>query len=137
MGCSVALLGDTALIGAPNTYVSPFFPQGTAIIYRNDASGWHPEAQLTLQPPATGSFGSATALGPDLAIVGAAASFTGMLLTFERSAGTWTQVDSFSANVASEIGVSGNTLVSGGTAYVRAGSGWQAQVDLQALTGEA
>jgi hypothetical protein len=134
MGSSLAILGDTAVVGAPNTYVSPLYPSGTADIFRNGASGWQLEAQLTPQPlTANQLFGYATALGPDLAVVG---GFT-TLVTFQRAGSTWTQVDSKDALVSHDIGLSDDTLVSAGTVYIRAGSGWQVQAELQALAGDS
>lgn len=129
MGGAVALLDDTAVVGAENTFVSPFYPSGTIDVYRDGVQGWRLEAQLTpSNPVANMQFGYATAVGPDLIVVGS--YYPSYLTTFERSGSTWMLVDTMSASVSHDIGLSGDTLVAGGTVYIRSGTGWQTQQEL-------
>lgn len=129
MGSAVALLGDTAAVGAPGTQVTNGVNAGTVDIYRLQNSAWVPEAMLSPPVPAANQyFGNAVALGPDLLVVGDHDS----LYTFERDGSTWQQVDQFAQYSSTQIGLSGDTLVSAGTVFVRSGSGWQIQTVLAA-----
>ena len=63
------------------------------------------------------------ALGEDLAVVSSNGS---SIHTFARNAGTWTEVDHFSAG-SGVIALSGDRLVVGNQVYARSGDGWQPQ----------
>jgi hypothetical protein len=127
MGHSVALLGDTAVVGAPQTQVVNGVNAGTVDVYRLEGGVWQLEQMLMASDPAPNrAFGYSVALGPDLLVVSAA----DRLYTFERNGSTWQQVDEMTAYAPGQIGLSGDTLVAGGTVYVRSGSGWQIQAEL-------
>src|SRR5690348_10246936 len=71
MGASVALLGDTAVVGAPQTQVVAGVNSGTVDIYRLQNGVWQSEAMLSSPDPvANDAFGITVALGPDLVVVG-------------------------------------------------------------------
>jgi hypothetical protein len=127
MGHSVALLGDTAAVGAPQSQVVNGVNTGTVDIYRLESGVWHLEQMLVPSDPAPNrAFGNSVALGPDLLVVSAA----DRLYTFERNGSTWQQVDEMDAYAPGQIGLSGDTLVAGATVYVRSGTGWQSQAEL-------
>ncbi|HET7370262.1 MAG TPA: hypothetical protein VFK45_05435 [Gammaproteobacteria bacterium] len=94
MGWSVAIDGDTALIGSDG---------GSAYVYVRDQGGW--SRQATLRPPAglSGEFGFDVALEGDRALIGfppkqisgfsagATSSEPGRALVYERHDGTWSE----------------------------------------------
>lgn len=127
MGRSVALIGDTAAVGAPETQVNGV-GSGTVDVYRLQNGTWAPEATLLPSNPTQNQqFGFTVTLGQDLLVAGG-----GTLYTFERTGTTWQQVDELAVPGFSEqIGLSGDTLVAAGTVYIRSGSGWQVQAALQ------
>lgn len=126
MGRSVALVGDTAAVGAPESQINGV-NSGTVDIYRLQQGTWQFEAMLSPSDPSPNQlFGNAVALAPDLLVAG-----FNPLYTFERNGTTWQQVDEMPGTGAQQIGISGNTLVAGDTIYVRAGSGWQVQAVMQ------
>lgn len=101
-GTSVAIDGDTAVIGAPDD--SPQgVSSGSVYIYRSGRGGWVQEAKL-LSPDgaATDHFGLAVAISGDLAVVGVpfksdVGTQAGSAYVFERVGGVWsagTRIDS-------------------------------------------
>jgi len=130
MGAAAALLGDTAAVGAPGTFVGGAGSAGVVDIYRLQNGAWQEEAVLVAPVPAPNSlFGSVVAIGQDLLVAGDG----GNLYTFARTGSTWQQVDEFpSAGFLHQIGLWGDTLVAGGSVFVRSGSAWQSQATLTA-----
>jgi hypothetical protein len=127
MGHSVALLADTAAVGAPLSQVVDGVNSGTVDIYRLQNGAWQAEAVMSPPDPVVNQeFGNTVALGPDLLVVGDYDS----LYTFERSGSVWQQVDEMSARGTDQIGLSGDTLAAAGTVYLRSASGWQEQAEL-------
>jgi hypothetical protein len=161
-GISVALSGDTAIVGARRDDDAGE-SSGAAYIYRWNGSGWTEEAKLTAADAAAGDwFGISVALSGDTAIIGAAlddgvGENTGSAYIFTRSGSTWTQqakltaadgmtYDEFGVSVA----LSGDTAIVGawfdnpagdfsGSAYVftRSGSSWTQQAKLTAADAAA
>jgi hypothetical protein len=144
-GGSVAVSGDTAVVGAPG-----HGPYGRAYVFTRTATGWKQVAEL--EPPgALGScFGSAVAVsGPTVVVNDVCYSGdTGMDYVFTREATGWRQTaelqgsdtkgnDKFGYPVA----ISGSTIVAGafqhdvyaGRAYVfaRTASGWKQTAELK------
>ena len=122
-GASVALSGNTALVGAPL--------QGAAYVFEGTGTTWSEQAQLT---PSDGTqsnqFGSSVAVSGSTAVVGAYCQTVGSNVdqgaayVFVQSGGTWSQqaeltasdgaaIDSFGASV----GVSGTTAVVGSASH--------------------
>jgi len=91
-GFSVAISGDTAIVGAPQDDYSAFINSGSAYVYTRTFSGgigtWTQQAKLT---PATGlnalRFGRSVAIDGNTAVIG---SDSGAYV-FTRSGTVWTQ----------------------------------------------
>jgi len=127
MGRSVSLVGDTAFVGAPNTWLAPAYDAGVVDIYRQHNGVWQNEGFLYASDALPEMrFGGAIAGGDDLLV---ATAGTG-IYTFERDGTSWSQVDKLSAPSSGDVGLSGDTLASAGYVYVRAGSGWQLQTQI-------
>jgi uncharacterized repeat protein (TIGR01451 family) len=156
-GHSVALSGDTALVGAYTDDVDAINDQGSAYIFVRSDEIWTEQAQLTASDgDAEDRFGKSVALSGNTALVGAygARDWQGSAYVFVRSGTTWTEQalltdlngvagDSFGYSVA----LSGNTALVGsicddaakGSAFVfvRSGTTWDKQTQLTALDGAA
>ena len=157
LGTSVALSGDTALVGAPgdDTGVSP----GSAYIFVRSGATWSQQAKLTAADGASSDcFGISVALSGDTALVGAdrdnvgAAGDQGSAYVFVRSGTIWTQQDKITAadggalhKFGASVALSGDTALIGapghgaGCAYifVRSGAAWPQQAKLTASDGGA
>ncbi len=71
-GSSVALSGDTALVGAAGDDVGVNTDQGSAYVFVRSGTTWTQQAQLTASDGAAyDHFGSSVALSGDTALVGA------------------------------------------------------------------
>ncbi|MFN8766708.1 MAG: fibronectin type III domain-containing protein [Lysobacteraceae bacterium] len=160
-GFSVALDGDTALVGEPFRDVGTNFAQGSAYVFIRSGSTWALQATLTVAGGTEESyFGWSVALDGDIALVGApqANDALGAVYVFARSGGTWTQQARLTAADAaardffgSSVALDGNTALVGaeahdagasadqGSAYVfvRSGAAWTQQAKLTAPDGAA
>jgi hypothetical protein len=142
-GYSVALSGDTALVGAPD---SDFSSPDAGVVHPFYGTGWSEGAALEAGAPAADDdFGEAVAISGNTAIVGARYSDlygtnSGAASIFSRSGSTWTEhtaltsveldgYDYFGGSVA----ISGDTAVVGATRggvggmafpYVESGGTW-------------
>ena len=151
-GVSVALDGDTALVGASLANVGANGDQGAAYVFIRTGSGWTEQARLTAADGASGDhFGTAVAVEGDTAIVGASlangssGTDQGAAYVFSRSGTAWTQQDKLTADDGAEwdqfgisVALSGDTALVGanfvdiggneaeGAAYVftRSGAAW-------------
>jgi hypothetical protein len=160
-GSSVALSGDTALVGAPYDDVGANTDQGSAYVFVRSGATWSQQAKLIASDGAAYDYlGASVALSGDTALVGAhwneiGANFDqGSAYVFVRSGTTWSQQaeltaadgttwDSFGHSVA----LSGDTALVGanwddtcqGSAYafVRSGATWNQQAKLTASDGAA
>lgn len=124
-GYSVALDGNTALIGAPGDS-GPTVPQcGSARVWVHNGSTWTEQVALRLQVAVPGdSLGQSVALEGDTALVGAPGddNLAGSANVFTRSGTLWTERAKLSigANVIRfgwAVGLSGNTAVGSGFWY--------------------
>jgi hypothetical protein len=154
-GYSVALSGDTALVGSPHSSLSPVGSEGAVYVFVRSGPGWTQQAKLTAAVHGFNDwFGGAVALSGDTALIGApwydSAGKTdrGAVYVFVRSGTSWSQQggpimagdgaanDWFGWSVA----LSGDTAVIGaptddvlyadqGSAYVfvRSGGSWSQQ----------
>ncbi|MCP4696630.1 MAG: hypothetical protein GY862_07250, partial [Gammaproteobacteria bacterium] len=135
-GYSVALSGDTALIGA---YWND--DGGSAYVFTHSGTVWSQQAKLTASD--TGEFGYSVALSGDTALVGD--SLDEVTYVFTRSGTIWSQQQKLIADdaVTKEFGysvaLSGDTALigaswddGGGSAYVftRSGTVWSQQAKL-------
>jgi FG-GAP repeat len=158
-GVSVAVDGDTAVVGAPRDDAGGS-DSGSAYVFVRSGSSWTGEAKLTASDGAAGdSFGS-VAIDGDTVVVGAfgnndAGSNSGSAYVFVRSGTNWTEQAKLTASDAEmddhfggSVAVSGDTTVVGalhfltggnGAAYVfvRSGSSWSQQQKLTASDGAA
>ncbi len=164
-GCTVAISGDTMVVGANQDDVGANSDQGSAHVYRWTGNGWAFEATLTATGGATiDQFGTCVAIDGDTIVVGAmldnvgANTDQGSAFVFVRSGTMWTQQAQLVASDGAafddfgrSIAVSGNTVVVGanfdnvgananqGSAYVfvRSGTTWTQQAQLVASDGAA
>ena len=92
-GSSVALEGDTALIGAPNNSSN----KGAAYVFSQSSGNWIQQQKLLASDGATGDqFGYAVALSGNTALIGAPwdnnnATDQGSAYVFVRDGATWSQ----------------------------------------------
>jgi hypothetical protein len=97
-GFSVALSGDTALVGAPNHGIAGKNNAGAAYVFTRSAASWTQQAEPLAADGATGdSFGRSVAISGETALVGAplhhvaGKADVGAAYIFTRSAASWTQ----------------------------------------------
>ena len=102
-GYSVAIYGDTILIGAPQDYEHHSL-QGTAFVYEYDGVSWNQTARLA---PVDSSinhmyFGASVALEGNRAMIGAyqGNGAAGSAYIFERSGSVWSEVARLTASDA-------------------------------------
>lgn len=156
LGKSVAVNGDTILVGAPGWCMGA--SRGAVYVFERSGSTWSQRASLAAGDGVSGDrFGSAVAIDGETALVGAPgkASGRGAAYVFIRSGPYWTQEaefwpaggtasDGFGRAVALDgetavVGASGGGATHTGTAYVyvRSGSSWTQQALLTANDGAA
>ena len=164
-GDSVAISGDTAVVGAPYHVVGANANQGSAYVFVRSGGIWSQQQQLTAVDGAAGDrFGYSVAISGDTVVVGAAYDNVGAngnqgsAYVFVRSGTSWSQQAQLTAadGATSDIfgwsvAISGNTVAVGapgndvganadqGSAYVfvRSGAIWSQQQQLTAVDGAA
>jgi len=163
-GRSVALSGDTALVGASGDNVGANGDQGSAYVFVRNGTVWSQQAKLTVATGAANdNFGLSVALLDGTALVGVpgddvGANFNqGSAYVFVRSGTTWTQQAQLTSsdgaagdNFGASLALAGGTALVGapldngdatdqGSAYVfvRGGTTWTQQAQLTALDGAA
>jgi len=127
-GRSVALSGDTLVVGAENSYFKPTGTTGSAYVFVRSGSDWPLQAQLVAPDGATGDrFGRAVGVAGDVAVVGAdaddiGASFDqGSAWVFTRSGTTWTPRQRLLATGGAAFDAFGTAVsVSGGSVLLGA-----------------
>lgn len=94
-GTSVALDGDTLLVGAPfnASDAAGAYANGAVYVFVRGAGGWTAQAKLTAASANGDLFGYAVDLAGDRAVIGApsAADAQGQAYVFSRSGTTWSQ----------------------------------------------
>ena len=149
-GWSVALSGDTAVVGAPGHPVGANGNEGAGYVFTRSDGVWTQEQELTASDGAANDqFGRAVAVSGDTVVVGASGN-EGAAYVFTRSAGDWTQQelsepDGSHDGFGSAVAVSGDTAVVSapgrgdfrGVAYIYTSSGgdWTLQQELTASDG--
>ncbi len=164
-GYSVALAGDTALVGAYANDVGANADQGAAYVFTRSGASWSQQAQLTAGDGAAGDyFGDSVALAGDVALVGAytndvgANADQGAAYVFTRSGTSWSQQAQLTAGdgaagdyFGDSVALAGDVALVGaytndvgananqGSAYVftRSGASWSQQAQLTAGDGAA
>lgn len=157
-GCSVAISGDTALVGASGTSVNGHLLAGAAYVFVRSGTTWSQQAEITASDAANyAGFGNSVTLDGDTALIGADGTtvnrlnYAGAAYAFIRSGTTWSQqaelvasdaapYDMFGTSVSLSgdsalIGATGNAVAGhsdAGAAYVfvRSGSLWGQQTEL-------
>jgi hypothetical protein len=149
-GATVALSGDTALIGAPLAAHS-----GAAYVFVRNGQQWRQQARLTARDGAPGDwFGRAVALSGESALVGAwyAHDLMGAAYVFTRAASHWSQQAELTPSAGmpgdyfgTTVALSANTALIGaagsidntGSAliFTRNGTTWRQQARLTASDG--
>lgn len=156
-GFSVALDGDTLVVGAPRDDDS-FSNSGAAYVFVRNGGSWSQEAKLNANDAAEeDEFGNAVAVNNNSIVVGAfdddaGFSNNGSAYVFVRNGNSWSQQDKLTAedatnfgNFGSSVAIDNDTVVIGaigdnnstGAAYVflRDGSSWSQQAKLAADDG--
>jgi hypothetical protein len=161
-GFSVAISGDTAVIGARFADPTGVTDAGSAYVFTRSGGTWSEQQVLSAADEIEfGTFGHSVAISGDTVLVGSpnaspdGANFVGAAYLFTRSGGNWNQQQVLSASdkVSGEldyfgisVGVSGDTAIIGayeadaggvsdsGAAYIFTGSGgvWSEQQKLSA-----
>jgi hypothetical protein len=156
-GRSVAVSGDTALVGADATDVAGNQNQGAAYVFVRDGDGWVEQAKLTASDGESfDQFGISVALSGDTALVGAAGPEAAYV--FVRTGDGWVErarltasdgapSDRFGIAVAlsgdtalvgaREADVAGNLNQGAAYVFVRNGDAWTEQAKLTARDGAA
>jgi hypothetical protein len=157
-GSSVAISGETAIVGAPGDD-APANNSGSAYVFVRTGSIWTEQAKLTASDGAAGDqFGTSVAISGETVAVGAfeddiGSSNEGSAYVFVRSGTTWSQQQKLTAldgmvndAFGMSVAISGETVIVGaidgdapsapdsGSAYVfvRTGSTWSQQAKLTA-----
>lgn len=160
LGRSVAISGDTAVVGAPQ-HDAFGTNSGAAYVFVRTGSGWTQQAKLVPSDGASqDSFGIAVAISGDTIVVGAYGdedfgSLSGSAYVFRRTLTTWNQEAKLTASDGAagdffgfSVGVSGDTVVVGaygeddngiaaGAAYLfeRSGATWTQSAKIVASDG--
>ncbi|MBI4750747.1 MAG: FG-GAP repeat protein [Acidobacteria bacterium] len=157
-GSSVAISGDTVVVGAFQVDVSGRFDQGSAYVFVRSGTTWSQQQQLTASDGAGADlFGVSVAISGETVVVGApqadvsGRSSQGAAYVFVRSGTVWSQQQKLTASDGAanddfgrSVAISGETVVAGsrqddvggngnqGSAYVfvRTGSVWVQQQQL-------
>jgi len=159
-GWSVALAGNTAVVGSPRADTSPKTDHGSAYVFLRNGTAWSQQAKLTASDSAASDqFGYSVAISGDTVLSGAYLDDTeagidaGSAYVFQRTGTTWSQQAKLTAGdgaandqFGTSVGISGDTAVVGvpnddtaagsdtGSAYVfvRSGIVWTRQAKLTA-----
>jgi hypothetical protein len=159
-GTSVALDGDTLVVGTVYDDIGASNDQGSAYVFVRDGSNWNFQAKLVANDGgAVDRFGWRVAISGDTIVVGSYgnSSGRGAAYIFVRSGSTWTQQQKLTANDGAQgdqfgwsVAISGETVLVGanldavngmsqGSAYVftRSGTTWTQQQKLTSSDGAA
>ena len=159
-GSSVAISGETVVVGAFTDAGAAGADQGSAYVFVRSGGVWSQQQKLEASDAAAGDlFGSSVAISGETVVVGAmrdagaAGSGQGSAYVFVRSGGVWSQQQKLEASDAaafdlfgSSVAISGETVVISspldagaagffqGSAYVfvRSGGVWSQQQKLEA-----
>ena len=129
LGSSVAISGDTVVVGAELNDVGANGDQGSAYIFGRSGTTWTQQAQLTASDGAVSDlFGFSVAISGDTVVVGAPSDPVllgnpGSAYVFVRSGIGWTERQKLTASdgaasdaFGTSVGISGDTVVVGAVA---------------------
>jgi len=126
-GGSVAISGDTLVVGAPQAKIGGKSGQGAAYVYVKPEAGWTStsafDAKLTSSDGAdSDAFGRSVAIEGETVVAGApgASDFRGAAYVFAKPVSGWSSTSAFSARLTASDVASGDELgvsvaISGGT----------------------
>ncbi len=148
LGLSVAMSGDTIVVGAPRNDGGGF-DSGAAYVFVRSGTSWTEQAKLVSSDlAADDQFGTSVDIDGETIVVGAwrdddGGSLSGSAYVFVRSGTTWSEQAklvatdaSAGANLAKAVAIDGDTVIAGApglnTAYVfeRSGTSWSQQAEL-------
>jgi len=149
---SVAIDGDTALVGASGHALRPSQPTGAVYIYVRTSETWKLQCTIGADDGHGDLFGDSVALDADTALVGSPgeSSYAGAAYVFRRRGSCWVQQSRFVGAthddfLGGSVALDGNTALVGasgatagaGAVYVleRRGGGWVQQGKLLASDG--
>jgi hypothetical protein len=104
-GLDVALVGNTALVGADGAGSDPFSNQGAVYAFTNSGGTWSETQQLLADDgQSSDSFGESVAFDGNTALIGAPGvnNFQGAAYVFDYSGGTFTQAKKLTASDGGE-----------------------------------
>ncbi|NNE34075.1 MAG: hypothetical protein HKN13_02490, partial [Rhodothermales bacterium] len=127
-GRSVAIDGDTALIGASREDDSGTYNNGAAYVFTRSGGSWSEQAKLLASDKASGDyFGYSVAIDGDTALIGASGeddsgtSQNGAAYVFTRSSGSWSEQAKLLASDKASGEYFGNSVaIDGDTALIGA-----------------
>jgi hypothetical protein len=156
-GNSIAIDGDTVVVGAQNASVGGNTSQGAAYVYSRSGNSWMPQAKLVASDGAPWvQFARAVSVRGDTAVVGAVSAAVGgnagqgTAYVYTRNGGSWSERvrlladdgeswDGFGGAISLDagqvlVGASSNGMAGEGAAYVFTGAGadWTQQGKLVA-----
>lgn len=126
-GWTVAVNGDTAVIGAPGETVDGVVDKGSAYVFARTGGTWTEQARLTGTDPATGdSFGLSVDVDGDTVMIGspndetAPGIYAGATYAFARSGTTWDQTQKLAPSDAAARFFGASVALAGETALIGA-----------------
>jgi hypothetical protein len=162
-GRSVALSGNTAVVGAPYADVGEGYDQGAVYVFTLSGGNWTQTAKLSASNAAAeNEFGYSVAIAANIILVGAtdgdvgSRTVLGTAYVFTFSGGSWTQTaqlsasdgsshDRFGTSVATDgnmalvgavqVDVNGNSFQGAAYVFTRSGSSWTQTAKLTASDG--
>ncbi len=130
-GSGVALLNNTALVGAEGAAIGPNLNQGAAYVFTRNGETWAQQAKLVASEGIAGDlFGNSVALSGDKALVGAFSADIGnnheqgAAHIFTRAGADWLQQTRLTASNGGEWDQFGTVSLAGATALVGAENAW-------------
>lgn len=126
-GISVAISGDTAVIGAYSEDTAPNTDNGAAYVFVRSGTTWTQQAKLLASDAASfNAFGNSVAISGDTAVIGAPIkstapnSLNGAAYVFSRTGTTWTEVSKLTDSARADgdlfgrsVAISGDKIVVG------------------------
>lgn len=129
VGSSVAIAGDTVVVGAPSTEIGSNQGQGAVYVFNKPASGWNDMTQTAVLTASDGQIGDelglSVAISGDTIVAGAwaANAFVGAVYVFVRPANGWTNMTETAKLTSSDglkagslgysVAIDGDTIVAG------------------------
>lgn len=125
-GRSVAISGDTVVVGAPYQAIGSHKSQGAAYVFVRSGGVWTQQQELTENGAALDYFGSSVSVDGNTALIGAAgksnlAVYQGAAYVFARTGSVWTRQQELTAGDGAHDDYFGSSVsLSGNTAFIGA-----------------